>query len=204
MSREMPIVVSHYTKNTGYEKEVENLIASLEQWKLRYDIEAIDSLGSWRLNSNYCSENVLRMMMRYPHNDILRVDADARFQRFPSLFMTDAFSDEVDVAAHVHTFKWHENELLGGTLFFRNTHPVRFLVCEWVELCMKLRRGDRPGDLLQEMLEGKFKDKVRFGELPAQYCQIFDIMKDFPNPVIEHFQASRRFKKKVNVLGKGR
>ena len=31
--------------------------------------------------------------------------------------------------------------------------------------------------------------------LPPTYCQIFDLMQDEGNPVIEQFQASRRLKK---------
>ena len=97
MPKKMPIVINHYTIDTGYEKEVENLIASLEKFKLRYDIEAIESLGeqngvqAWRRNSNSCSQLVQKMLNRYPEDDILRVDADAVFQRYPDLFLEKDF-----------------------------------------------------------------------------------------------------------------
>lgn len=199
MVNKMPIVVSHYTIGTGYEKQVENLIASLDKWELRYDIEAIESLGSWRANSNYCSQNVQRMLNSYTHDDILRVDADAVFQRFPSLFLQPDFS--ADIAAHVHDFRWHRQELLGGTIFFRNTPNVRWLVDYWAYECMVNRPNERNPDLLQEIIRsGKFN--VSFVELPAEYCKIFDLMREVTEPVIEHFQASRRLRKQIDPKGK--
>jgi hypothetical protein len=197
MSGKMPIVISHYTTGTGYTQEVLKLIASLEKWNLRYDIEAIEPLGAWRVNSNYCSRSVQKMLARYPEDDILRVDADAVFQRFPDLFLSDEFSG--DIAAHVHDFRWHRNELLGGTIFFRNTANVRRLVDRWAYECMEHRPSERNPDLLQEIIKsGQFN--VQFAELPPEYCKIFDIMRDVQSPVIEHFQASRRFRIQVNDL----
>ena len=204
MNNEMPIVVSHYTIGTGYEKEVENLIASLDKWKLRYDIEAIESLGqengiqAWRRNSNYCSVLVQKMLRRYPNCDILRVDADAVFMQYPDIFIRDDFN--ADIAAHVHDFRWHRQELLGGTIFFRNTPTVQWLVGYWALLCMVERPRERNGDLLQEIIDSK-KFNLTFAELPDTYCQIFDIMKNVKDPVITHFQASRRYKRQVNVEG---
>jgi hypothetical protein len=194
----MPIVVSHYTKGTGYEEEVKNLIASLNEQGLQYDIEGIETLGSWRKNSNYCTQLVQKMFHRYPDRDILRVDADAVFQRYPSLFLQPDFT--ADVAAHIHDFSWHHQELLGGTIFFRNRLPVRELVDEWAWLSVEERPTERNPDLLKELLDSSVYSHIDFQELPPQYCKIFDLMKETPNPVIEHFQASRRFKKHVNHM----
>lgn len=199
MSHKMPIVVSHYTTDTGYEREVENLVASLDKWKLQYDIEPITSFGNWRENSNYCSVLVQKMLKKYPDDDILKVDADAVFQRFPDLFLQDDFV--ADVAAHIANFHWHPNELLGGTIFFRNTPIVKWLVDFWTYECMVNSPAKRNPDLLKEILDQK-KFNVIFSELPPEYCKIFDIMKDIENPVIEHFQASRRFKRHVDRKGR--
>ena len=200
----MPIIVSHYTMNTGYEQEVENLISSLDKWKLRYDIEPIESfkqegnVESWRRNSNYCSVLVQKKLKQYPNDDILRVDADAVFQRFPSLFLEDDFN--ANIAAHIHDFRWHHQELLGGTIFFRNTPTVQWLVDYWAWECMVNRPDKRNPDLLKEIVDSK-KFNVVFGELPDTYCKIFDIMRDVQDPVIEHFQKSRRYRKVVNHEG---
>lgn len=204
MSNKMPIVISHYTYSTGYEREVKNLIASLEKWGLDYDIEGMNTLGpedgvsAWRRNSNYCSELVRKMLCKYPNRDILRVDADAVFQRNPDLFLQEDF--DADVAAHVHDFRWHKQELLGGTIFFRNTPTVHWLVDNWAWECMVNRPKQRNPDLLQDIINKK-KFDVKFSVLPDTYCKIFDIMRDVKDPVIEHFQASRRFKHQVNIAG---
>ena len=202
--KRMPMIVSHYTLGTGYEEEVRNLIESLEEWKLDFAIEPIKSLGeengvqAWRRNSNYCSQLVQKMLARYPNRDILRVDADAIFRQYPDLFLSEDF--DADVAAHVHDFRWHPQELLGGTIFFKNTPTVRWLVDHWVWECMINRPGERNPDLLKEIID-KEKFNINFIELPDTYCKIFDIMKDVKDPVIEHFQASRRFKRQVNREG---
>jgi len=204
MHNKMPIVVSHYTRNTGYEQEVKNLIASLDKFGLQYDIEAIDSLGeqngvkAWRRNSNYCSQLVQKMLKRYPERDILRVDADAVFRQSPDLFLQDDF--DADIAAHIANFHWHPNELLGGTIFFRNTPSVSWLVENWAWECMVNRPKQRNPDILKDIIN-KDTFNVKFVELPPTYCKIFDIMKHVKDPVIEHFQASRRFRRQINIEG---
>lgn len=196
---DLPIVISHYTVNTGYEDEVKNLIRSLERLGLEHDITPVVSLGSWRKNSNYCSVVVLEALHKHAGRNVLRVDADAVFHRVPKLLTQDDFN--ADVAAHVHDFKWHHDELLGGTIFFRNTPAVLRLVDCWAVECMVTKPELRNPDLLQCLLKSGQHADVKFVELPDTYCKIFDIMRNVPDPVIEHFQASRRFKAKVNEVG---
>lgn len=194
----MPLIVSHYTVDTPYEKEVENLVKSCQEWGLELDLTPIKSLGTWRKNSNFCSRVIQSALHRFPGRDILRVDADAVFKRYPILFEDPNFA--ADVAAHVHDFRWQHNELLGGTIFFRNIPVVQRLVAAWAELCMGARGKERNPDLLQELVNsGKYD--LKFDSLPAQYCKIFDIMRDVPDGVIVHYQASRRFRRIVNIQG---
>ena len=196
--RQLPVIVSHYTIDTPYQKEVEKLRTSLERFQLEHWIEGIPCQGSWRANSNWCSRQVQQALQKFPERDILRVDADAVFCRRPDLFESPDFG--ADVAAHVHDFRWHQNELMGGTMFFRNNERVRVLVDEWAELCCVQCPTHRNGDLLQKLLDRDIRT-IRFQPLPATYCKIFDLMKDVRDPVIEHFQASRRFKRQVNEEG---
>lgn len=191
----MPLIISHYTINTGYAKEVRKLTRSLDDLGLRYWVEGIESLGSWRFNSNYCSVQVQRALAQYPDDDILRVDADAVFMQRPVLFEEETFL--ADVAAHVHNFRWHENELLGGTLFFRNREPVRQLVDQWAHTCMETHPTHRNGDLLQQLLL-ETSLPIYFQTLPDTYCKIFDLMREVRHPVIIHNQASRKLKREIN------
>lgn len=197
--RQMPLIIAHYTKSTGYEEEVKNLIRSLDKFQLQYSIKCIKSLGTWRKNSNYCVWHICEMLEKYPGRSILRVDADAVFQRFPSLFLQESF--RADVAATI--LDWgrpapQNRELLGGTLFFANNSMTSELVLRWKDKCIKRPRERNP-DLLYETI--KEMSDLNFVELPKPYCRIFDIMRDVPNPVIEHFQASRRFRAIVDEKG---
>ena len=190
----MPVVVSHYTANTGYEEEVVNLRRSLRQHGLDYRIRPIESLGTWRANSNYCARLVADALDDFPGRDILRVDADAVFNHMPSLFTQPTF--RADVAAHVHTWRGGRIEMLGGTMYFRNSKAVRDLVEIWAQRCTRGKRcKERNGDLLYEMVRAS---TLRFVSLPPEYCKIFDLMREVRKPVIEHFQASRRFKGQIN------
>lgn len=212
---EMPIFISHYTKNSPYAEEVKNLILSLQKQNLEYDIEAINTLGSWRANSNYCIQQIQKMLKKHYPKPVLRLDADAIVQRYPSLFTDKNFNP--DIAAVVwYTFR-KRGELLGGTMYFANNRRTHDIVDQW-EQCNIETPLKRNSDLLEKVLqqtnptffdEGNkptwpkdkniFKGSITFEKLPLSYCAIFDHMKhQCPHPVIEHFQASRRFKKIMN------
>jgi hypothetical protein len=63
----------------------------------------------------------------------------------------------------------------------------------WVKACKDFPR-DRNSDLLERTLKVHGPD-IKFEELPLAYCKIFDYMSSLvPEPVIEHFQASRKFR----------
>ncbi|MHA1592739.1 MAG: hypothetical protein ACTSUP_09740 [Candidatus Heimdallarchaeaceae archaeon] len=214
----MPIIISHYTKNTPYEKEVKRLRASLEKFDLDHEIEGINSLGSWRANSNYCAWQIQKMLKKYYPRPVLRVDADAVFQQYPSLLEKKNFNP--DVAAVI----WYQyrtgGELLGGTLYFANNERTTRVVDNWVNLCKSLPHKRNP-DLLQAIIwqeipsfqmkkiwpeeKKSFSEGITFEKLPLEYCKIFDTMrKQVPNPVIEHFQASRRFRRGIDGTRGGR
>lgn len=198
--RQMPVIVAHYTLRTGYEKEVQNLIRSLMSLGLEFDVVPIKSLGSWRANSNYSVQLIEEMLKKYPNRSILKTDADAVFRRVPDLFVKDDF--DYDFACVWHSFKYKKNELLGGTLYFANTEPAKELVRLWKIKCVAAPRARNP-----ELLDKAVKEmgtKLRVRNLPPRYCKIFDTMRKIKNPVTEHYQASRRFKKIIDAEGRTR
>jgi hypothetical protein len=199
----MPVFVSHYTKSTPYEQEVQNLIKSLERHGLDYDIEGIEPLKDWRANSNYCAWQVQAMLKKHKPRSIVRVDADARIQRYPKLF--EDFGPDIGACIWKESrLKYYEKdgEFMGGTLFFLNNERTEQLVYDWVDACT-IRPRERNGDLLFELVKVKKKAKLlKFRTMPLEYCKIFDFqMGGVTKPVIEHFQASRRFKRIVNQIG---
>lgn len=196
--KKLPIFVSHFTKKTPYEKEVLNLQKSLKKFNLDYHIEGIKSLGSWRANSNWCAWQVQAMLKRYPNRDILRLDCDAIVQRNPSLFLEEDFNADIAAVVWKNSKMRPGGEFLGGTMFFRNNPLGISVVDEWVDFC-KGFPDKRNGDLLESTIKSYSVEVLNFQKLPLSYCCIFDLMKsEVSEPVIEHFQASRRFKAGIN------
>jgi hypothetical protein len=184
-----PIFISYYTKNTGYEEESKRLESSLKKFNLQYDVQPIDSKGSWFENCFYRVIFVKDMLEKYK-SAVIWVDCDAIIQAQPDLFNT---LDEYDFACYFKPTRGESKELLGGTMFFNFTDNALKLLAAWknrVRYCEVRTRLD------QWYLHHAIADVlgIRVYELPATYCQIFDSMKDVGTPVIEHFQASRRLK----------
>lgn len=194
----MPLFISHYTINTPYETVVRKLRKSLERFGLDYEIEGIKSFGNWRANSNHCAWQVQKMMVKYPNRSILRLDADAVVQRMPVLFVESGFDPDIAAVVWKQSKLRPKGELLGGTLYFANNKKSKAIVDEWVEACASNPRG-RNSDHLQKIVERE-KERIKFYDMPLAYCKIFDSMSaQVPEPVIEHFQASRKFKKTINM-----
>lgn len=203
--RRLPLIITHYTLNTGYEKEVKKLMKSLKRLDLEYHLYPIERQGDWRVNSNWCSRCVQIAMSEFPKRDLLRVDADAVFLRRPVLFENDEW-EQVDVGAVMTFFRWRplpRGEMLGGTLYFAGDRPhVRWLVDEWTLRATVTQSRVRNPDILRKLMENEFKDKIHFRKMPLQYCKIFDHMKEVKDGVILHNQASRRFKKIINRMNR--
>lgn len=181
-------IISYYTENTPYEIEVENLRQSLCILGIDNIVSAVPNLGSWQKNTQYKPVFILDILNRTEHN-LLYVDADAVVRSHPVLFD----SCEYDIGVHYRNGK----ELLSGTIFLRNCPRTKELMRRWIKC-----NAENPNKWDQQNLDlsiKKSKDlKLKIQNIPPTYCQIFDSMKNCGDPVIEHFQASRRFKNKIN------
>jgi len=196
-----PIIISYYTKHTGYEGEANRLMQYLHLFGIEYDIEAIDSLGNWKRNTYYKAEFILKMLKKH-NRDVVWLDADAVVRSYPGLF--DNFIGDIGVHYRdfsVHPAKSHDKGrvLLSGTLYVSNTVKAKQVVQAWVALNRKkFKQEPMEQRNLEHVLKGaKGVDVV---ELPSTYCQIFDTMGGGPEEaVIEHLQASRRFRNEVST-----
>ncbi len=194
------MIVSYFTKNTPYEKEIENLINSLERFSLPYSIFPVPSRGSWIKNVQINEEIILMAMGMFPDKAIVSLDADSVVQRFPALFG----SLDCDFAAHYHIWpRGNRKELFCSTMYFRNCDLTK----EFLRDCLN-RYKEVPTTRQQPNMMAVFdgigvqrtqhwRKRLKFTNLPPQYCKIFDLMGDIKFPVIEQFQASRRFKNQV-------
>jgi Nucleotide-diphospho-sugar transferase len=181
------IIVAYYTENTGYEEEVKNLRASLEKFYLPMDIVGIPSQGDWQANTQYKPYFIKQMLLRHYPKNIVYLDADARVQQMPTLF--ESISSDVGV------FYLDDQELVSSTLYFANNAKAFEVIERWIAHCFEHPEvWDQK--ILQYVLQESTDLKLHIKYLPPNYCQIFDLMKDYGAPIIEQCQASRRLKNK--------
>lgn len=184
------LVCGFYTQGTPYQQEIQGLVKSCEEHGLKVYIQGYESRGSWVRNCAIKPEFIYETMVRFRDYNIVYVDADAKIQQYPSLF------DDLtcDLAVHYRNGR----ELLSGTIFVQNTPKMQEFLRYWISL-----QGTRPREWDQRVLQhcierysGQMKLNVL--NLPANYTQIYDLMAHCGKPVIEHYQASRRYNRMVD------
>jgi len=195
------MVVGYYTINTPYEEEAQNLIRSLNKLGINQDVIGVQTLGNWQANTRFKAGFMLDMLNKWPNYRLLYVDVDAVVHRMPDLFK----NYECDIAVRWQDFRWRKNECLSGTIYMENNERTRRICQLWRDI--NIKEGNESNRMEQWNLDTvinqmKAEDpNFTYKNLPPEYTMIFDSMRGmYPNivPVIEHFQASRRFKKDVN------
>lgn len=193
------IAVTFYTEGTGYQAEVEKLARSCREQDVPLAIYPVKNMGSWRLNLNAKSATILQAMTGHPGKDIAFIDADAILRHRPALFDFLSTSQEWDLAAHYYKASRlvPGGELLSGTLWVANTEAGKRIVKAW-DTMARARPAVRHQRCLQIVLGQD--PAARIYQLPAGYTRIFDApgMRGVP-PVIEHFQASRRLRNRLQL-----
>lgn len=196
------IAISFYTAGTGYEQEVNKLIASLKTFKLPHHVFSFNPTGTWRGNLNFKSESILKGFDMFPGKDIVFIDADGIVRQYPTLFDELSSHRRFDLSAHFFKYdpkSGDPDELLSGTLWIQNNETGRALVKRWHEVGLA-----RPDVRHQMCLKVALEDlaaeglRVRVNRHPFAYTCIFDYyMAQRTSPVIEHFQKSRQLRKQV-------
>jgi hypothetical protein len=193
------IAVTFYTEGTGYQAEVEKLARSCRTQDVPLAIYPVKNLGSWRLNLNAKSATILQAMVGHPGKDIAFIDADAVIRHRPALFDFLSTAQEWDLAVHYYQASRliPAGELLSGTIWIANSDAGRRIVKAWDDLA-RARPAARHQRCLQIVLEQD--QAARIYRLPASYTRIFDARgMAGVDPVIEHFQASRRFRNRLQT-----
>lgn len=186
-------VVSFYTESTPYENEARQLQRSLERNNIPYAIKEVKSLGSWKKNTHYKAIFIKEMLNQFD-SDVIWTDVDSVFHTYPDLFD----SIDCDIAVHFRNWAHAKNELLSGTMYFTNNKNVRLLVDNWIRMNKKnQQRWDQQN--LHYAIRN-YKANLNIAKLPIEYCAIFDDPKRRKiKPVIEHFQKSRQYRRKINA-----
>ncbi len=202
LSRPGYVVVSYYTTGTGYEQEIKTLRASLQRYRLPREIFVYEPAGTWRANLNFKSECILRAMDLHPHQDIVFVDADAVIRQYPLLFNELSRRHDFDISACFFKYRPESgdvDELLSGTLWIQNNDAGRKVVEKWHEI--GLSRPDVRHQMCLKMAIAELQkggESIRVYRHPFAYTCIFDYRAaSATEPVIEHFQASRRLRREV-------
>ncbi len=204
--------VTGYTKDTLYEKEVENLTESLRYFSLDYEVYPYKSQNDWIKNCAVKAEIVLDALEKYKKK-IVWLDADCVVRERPTKFWK--IPEEANLAAPRHDWSvfgkkspvihydngsgWH---LVGGTLAFPYSEKTIQLVKEWIALN---KAQDKYVDQanLQQIIE---TNRFSFYPLPLSYFKVngFRALDDRGvKNVIEHYQASHRYKRELKRLNEG-
>jgi len=188
------VVCAYFTRGNHYEKVVKDLIESMKKFELPYDVTPITGTLSWDQATHYKPKFLLNMLKKHHPHNIIYVDADAIFCRYPKYFdKLDAGGN--DVAVHIldHTQfrrKHCAPEMLSGTIYLRNTPTTEKILAEWIAVCATDPK------LWDQRALAKVLANYPYDKLPAEYVCIFDYMASVKDPVIKHFQASRVARRK--------
>jgi len=189
------VVVSYFT-NAYYREKAERMAASAERLGIQVWMDDRPDLGNWVRNCGQKPSVLLTAMKQFPDQDILWVDADAIIRRFP-VGLEDFIGD---VGYHSRG-----GQAQTGTVFLRNTPGVRFMVEQWITEQGKFRnKWDQ--HTFQTVL--RRRNDLKVVQLPREYCFIYDTDRIATrndlvsmDPIIEHFQASRKVKAKERAHG---
>lgn len=202
--KDFPLIISFYTKKTLYQLEIQNLLESCEKWNLPIEIEGVESFGSWELNCAYKPFFIYRKLQELKR-PLLWLDADAVVVKKPEWI--EAFGGDFSVRINEHLPSDHPSKVISGTIFANYTPECSQLLREWVK--------ESHNQLMQEERKEEFWDQIALRDallskahaanvksMPLSYAKISDHPEDcrlVSDPVIEHYQASRRFKKSINL-----
>ena len=182
------ILISFYTKNTIYEKEIEDLSISCKALGIEHYIEARVDLGSWEKNCCQKPLFILECLERFKR-PLLWVDADGIVLQKPQLDFAGW-----DMALYFNDLP--SQHVRAATLYVEPTQNTFDFLDLWHKTAQEkiANREELPyGDqaILIQLLRGK-KIPLKIAELPLEYTAIFDRDPvEIGKTVVLHFQASR-------------
>ncbi len=199
-----PMVVSYYTRNTGYREEAMKLARTVHGFGLEHDIREVPNLGSWQANTQYKAKFIREMMDTYPDRNLLWLDADSLIKQYPSEF------DNATYDLGVHTIDWaqygrgnrRDHQVANAVIYLKNKPNVRAFVDEWVaanEAAPDKIEMQTMAQVMDRWTSGQDGRVLDYHNIPATYCQIFDLMAEAGNPVILQTQASRHLRGAVGA-----
>jgi len=114
-----------------------DLIKSLENFNVDYDIKEIESLGSYKLNCSRKPKYILDKL-EMENSPLLWLDIDTVLLKSPKDF--ENLPHETDVA--ISTSMSDIRGIKASPLFFNNTENAKNFLCQWVEAIEHNLKGD--------------------------------------------------------------
>lgn len=197
--------VTFYTGH--YIWDAEQLVKSFTKLKMtNFIAEEKPRLGSWEHNTQYKAPFILEKLSQ--NDAVVWTDADSRIRQVPTLF------DTLDCDVAFFHFKKNETQgfilpkhsilsqelidrdgyLQSGTMYFNNTPRTIALLNKWIELN---EQDNTQWDQWTLQMAASEIEGLVVQTLPPEYVWVDGNSNEvFGNrrPVIEHLQASRRFK----------
>jgi len=194
----LPLIVSYYTLDTGYEEEIKNLINSCEKLGLQTDFVGIKSRGKWDQNCCYKPQFLMKKLQEH-QRPLVWVDADAVILKKPLLL--ENLTCDIAVRVYEDLPVSHPSKVYTGTVYFGNTPGAFELLKLWDEISQQMLKQSKQEVWDQITLKEALlkKTDVDLFPLPDTYSTIYDkTLTPKEEAVILHYQASRLFKKVIN------
>ena len=184
-------LISFYTKNTIYEKEIEDLSASVKALDIDHYIEGREDFGCWEKNCAQKPLFIYECLQKF-NEPLLWVDSDGIALQKPDLDL-----GACDLGLYFNNVKTRHAR--NATIYMRPTKAAKEFMWLWHQTLLKRNAPPKkkltPDQPVMNYLIRKKTVPVKIAHLPIEYMQIFD--RD-PIPlektVILHFQASRTAK----------
>ncbi len=201
--KEFPLIVCYYTKDTFYQLDVQNLIASCEKWGLDYHVEPIASFGTWDGNCCYKPFFLLEKLEQFKR-PLFWVDADAEFVQKPQWL--EIFEKDIAVRINGDREDTHRSKVNSGSIFVNATEGAARILKAWGQECINsFKEPERKEEVWDQ---ATLRDVIfrgvpgaETGALPQGYCAIAGSpcgSGEKGEVVVLHYLASRRNKKFIN------
>lgn len=189
-----PLFTSFFTPE--YSKDVQRLQTSCSRFGLETDFVPIEGKreGSW-LRTIYWRPEFLLGQLQKHKRDLVWVDADAEVMQYPLEF--ENWTGDIGLYHNPKAF-WDPktDEWLGGTIYLSYNEAVISFLKSWIKLNEEFPDQPLSQMVLKKAIEKAMKKKtgrlLSIRNLPATYCQIYDLMVGAGEPVIQHYQSSRQ------------
>ena len=194
----MNLLAVSFVTNDWYAKEAIRLEESVQKYNIQHQLFRYGS-EDWGWNRSVRSKPafILERLRNLSgeFGGLLYVDADAKFLAVPnwSLF------DKLDVGAHWFKRRGENVEILTGTLFFRRSDVVETFVRRWIELTARVHEDSKtPEQDSIKLVVAEMCNDLRIGDFGPELCWVYDEFGHYhpkKTPVIEHYQASRKYRR---------